>query len=145
MKHVESRIGQALTAQVRLRYPQYAALWVHVPNGAHLSGDPARRARQSRRLQAEGMVPGWPDYLLAVPRGDYHGLFLELKADGCRPTVKQRELLALLTAHGYVATWAAGLEAALDAVRNYLALDCTTDTTENQPPTRKRKKPVCRY
>lgn len=125
MKHIESQIGQALTAHVRLHYPQYAALWMHVPNGAHLSGDPLKRARQSRRLQAEGLVPGWPDYLLAVPKGTYHGLFLELKAGEGKPTMRQRELLARLAAQGYQATWAAGLDAALAVVHAYLALDAS--------------------
>src|SRR5699024_826416 len=53
----------------------YPALrWLHaVPNGG------ARNIVVARKLKAEGVQRGVPDLCLPVPRGPYHGLYIELK------------------------------------------------------------------
>lgn len=40
---------------------------VHVPNGAVLGGDAAKRARQMNALKADGLYPGFPDLLVYGP------------------------------------------------------------------------------
>ena len=37
---------------------------VHVPNGAHLAGDPERAARQMNALKRDGLMPGFPDLIV---------------------------------------------------------------------------------
>src|SRR5699024_10256580 len=56
----------------------YPALrWLHaVPNGG------ARNIVVARKLKAEGVQRGVPDLCLPVPRGPYHGLYIELKRAG---------------------------------------------------------------
>ena len=122
MKHVESVIGEKLTFRFRVRYQQYAQLWCHVPNGVALRGSPAQRAMQMARLKKEGLTVGWPDYQLLVPRGKYHGLMLEIKSPGKKPTLEQRTLLAVLGSQGYMAAWAAGFEDSWAIVENYMQL-----------------------
>ena len=122
MKHVESVIGEMLTFRFRVRYQQYAQLWCHVPNGVVLRGSPAQRAMQMTRLKKEGLTVGWPDYQLLVPRGKYHGLMLEIKSPGKKPTLEQRTLLAVLGSQGYMAAWAAGFEDSWAIVENYMQL-----------------------
>ena len=58
------------------RYGIPETLLLAIPNGG------ARHIAVARKLKAEGVRAGVSDYLLAVPRGVYHGLFLELKAGG---------------------------------------------------------------
>lgn len=48
---------------------------VHIPNGLMCAG--ARR-----RCLSLGVRPGMPDLMMLVPRGGYHGMFLELKRPG---------------------------------------------------------------
>lgn len=43
----------------------YAA--VHVPNGAVLSGDKLKRAKQMSALKADGLYPGFPDLIVYGP------------------------------------------------------------------------------
>jgi hypothetical protein len=44
-----------------------------IPNGG------ARHKAIAGKLRAEGVRAGVPDICLPVPRGEYHGLFIELK------------------------------------------------------------------
>ena len=44
-----------------------------IPNGGK------RLKSEAARLQAMGVKPGVPDLCLPVPRGKYHGLYIELK------------------------------------------------------------------
>lgn len=48
---------------------------VHIPNG--MLSESARR-----RCLSLGVRPGFPDLFLVVPRGQFHGLFMELKRPG---------------------------------------------------------------
>ena len=47
------------------------------------------------------MQKGYPDLFLAVPRGGYHGLYVELKSNRGRLTDEQEMMLALLAEQGY--------------------------------------------
>lgn len=91
------------------------ALAFHAPLGE------ARDALAAMRLQSLGAKPGVPDLMLPVPRGPYLGLALEIKAPGNRPTLAQRRWIEALDAVGWMATWAAGLDACIAVVEGYLA------------------------
>lgn len=54
------------------------------------------------RMQ-EGAKKGWPDLFLPVAKGGYHGLFIELKRKGNKPSESQIELLNKLKKQGYCA------------------------------------------
>lgn len=122
MKHHESSIAKTLVQWYGLRYPRYRTALIHIPNGAAFGGNPIQRARQGHRLKLEGMRPGASDYFLALPRGGYGGLWLELKAVGKVPTPEQLQFLTERTADGYRAEWAAGIDAARNAITEYMAL-----------------------
>ena len=53
-------------------YPELHRLF-HIPNGGH------RHKATAGRLRAEGVKSGVPDICLPVPRGPYHGLYIEMK------------------------------------------------------------------
>jgi hypothetical protein len=117
----ESQVGKAATARFQLVYPRHVKSWIHIPNGAWLGGNTAQRARQMARLKAEGLQPGASDYLVAVPRGQYPGMFLEIKAKGKIPTPKQHEFLAEMANQGYCARWAADVAPVWDMIQWYMA------------------------
>jgi hypothetical protein len=104
---------------VRLQYGRWPVLRLlhHIPNGG-LRGKAA-----AGKLKAEGTKAGVPDYFLPHPRGGYHGLYIELKAPGGRPTPEQREFLSAAAEQGYRAEVAVGWEAARGIIRDYMTTE----------------------
>jgi hypothetical protein len=94
--------------------PELAMLYA-VPNGGH------RHPATAARLKAEGVRRGVPDLCLPVARGGFHGLYVELKAEGGRPTVEQRAWIEALRALGYRAEVCVGWERAKAVIEEYLA------------------------
>ena len=88
----------------------------HVPNGGK------RNPKEAARMNGMGVRAGVSDFCLPVPRGAFHGLYLELKAGDNKPTEKQREWIAKMQAQGYAAYWATGWEEAMRVFRWYLSL-----------------------
>ena len=76
------------------KYPELKLLY-HVPNGG------SRNKAEAGRLRAEGVKAGVPDLCLPVPRGGYHGLYIELKRQrGGRASDNQVEWLDALSKQG---------------------------------------------
>ena len=94
-------------------------------NGAHLAGDAQSRAIKMRKLKAAGLRAGCPDLLLAVPRRNFCGLWLEVKRStwvivrGAHEN-DQAQYLSLLRGMGYTACFAAGAEKAIYSIKKYL-------------------------
>ena len=103
-------------------------LLVAIPNGSVLAGDARRKAMQAARLKREGMRPGHPDLQLAVMRGGYGGLKIEMKRKGWKPLKSdlhfglQLEYMMLLKTQGYLCATAAGAKEAIEAIEYYLKL-----------------------
>ena len=97
------------------QYPSLAML-AAIPNGGY------RPMTTAAMLKAEGVKAGYPDILLDVARGPYHGLRIELKrADRSnRPTDAQREWLAKLNFEGYRAVVCYGAQEAIKVITDYL-------------------------
>ena len=55
------------------QYPELRLLYA-IPNGGH------RHKAVAAKLKAEGVKPGVPDLCLPVRRGEYSGLYIEMKA-----------------------------------------------------------------
>lgn len=86
-----------------------------IPNGG------LRNIITARNMKAEGVRPGVPDLFLAVARGDYHGLFIEMKrVKGGRVSDSQSSMLEILNSNGYQAIVCKGWEAAKEAIEKYL-------------------------
>ena len=86
-----------------------------IPNGG------LRHPAVGRKLKSEGVRPGVPDLFLPVPRGNFHGLFIEMKAKGGRVTSQQSEELEELTGDGYMTAICWGWDSARDTIESYLS------------------------
>ena len=95
------------------RYPE-AALIFAIPNGGH------RNKVAAKRLKDEGVRSGVPDLMLPVPRGGYHGLFIELKVGTNAPSTSQGAWAEVLMGQGYLVLTCYGAQAATDAIQRYL-------------------------
>jgi hypothetical protein len=97
--------------------------WLHSTQaGARVSPQIARR------LKAEGMKSGPPDIFLDIPRGQFHGLRIELKrpkAPGVTPGRLSPEQVAWLDHYaqrGYFAAACWGWHKAAETITSYLDL-----------------------
>ena len=96
------------------RWPELALLF-HIPNGG------GRSKAEAGRFKAEGVKAGVPDLFLPVPRGEQHGLFIELKRRaGGRVSDEQKEWIQALRKHGYRVEVCKGWEAAAAVIAEYL-------------------------
>ena len=99
------------------RYPELRMMY-HCPNGGF------REAREAHNLRRQGVKAGVPDIVLPVPRGGYHGLYIELKRrKGGRLSDEQRVWLDRLNRLGYRAIVCQGWDAAREEIKAYLEAD----------------------
>jgi hypothetical protein len=124
-EHDEQAALFELAGMYRERHPELAMLFA-IPNGAKLPyvGKGKRRySPEAVRLKREGLQPGVPDMCLAVARGGYHGLFIELKFGSNKPRENQVQWLDRLQEQGYcaVACWGAG--EAWETICEYLGIE----------------------
>ena len=99
--------------------PIYPALKLlhHIPNGGK------RSKAEAGRFRAMGVKSGVPDLFLPVPRGGFHGLWIEMKRtkDG-KLSENQKWWLKALNSLGYSAQVAYGAEQAIRQLEEYLNL-----------------------
>lgn len=77
------------------QFPQYRKHLFAIPNGG------ARHKAVAGKLRAEGVVAGVADLFLMVARHGFHGLFIEMKAEGGRLTECQIAFKGRAEAQGY--------------------------------------------
>lgn len=111
----------------RYQYPQYAGYLFAIPNGGVLCDTPkTKRKLRMAYMFAEGFKSGVSDLFLAVPRGIYHGLWLEMKDTGKGVealTEAQLAHIKAMQAVGYAATFAAGFGHAQAVIKKYMNLE----------------------
>lgn len=96
------------------KYPALGLLHA-VPNGGK------RDIVTASILKAEGVRPGVPDLCLPVPRGGYHGLYIEMKKiKGGTMSDDQKWWIEQLSAQGYRVEVCRGNVAAIKVLEDYL-------------------------
>lgn len=105
----------AMQPSVRAVWPELKLLH-HIPNGGK------RDRVEAAHLKAQGVKRGVPDLCLPVARDKFHGLYIEMKTDKGRTSPEQKWWQEELTGQGYFATVCHGWQAAVDALKWYLAL-----------------------
>jgi hypothetical protein len=98
------------------KYPELDLLY-HVPNGGK------RGKAEAGRFKAEGVKSGVPDICLPVPRGGYHGLYVELKRrkSGKMSPAQDRWIIELVK-QGYHTAICNGWEEAAQVILEYLKM-----------------------
>lgn len=91
-----------------------AHLLYHIPNEG--TGSAARGRIQKK----QGLRAGAPDLCLAVARGGYHGLYIEMKRKNGCTSLEQRIFQEDLTAQGYKAVTCWQAQQAQDAITAYM-------------------------
>lgn len=98
-----------------MQFPQLAPLLFAIPNGGY------RDVRVAAKLRAEGVRAGVPDMMLAVPKGQFCGLFVEMKnGKAGRLSDHQRDMIARLQTQGYRVEVCRTFEEFVSATSEYL-------------------------
>lgn len=112
----EEDIQKACVRWFRYAYPKWNRRLIASLNGAPLKNGAATWSR----LESLGAVKGEADLFLAVPSGEYGGLFIEMKTAKGRQRKSQKEFEAdVLESYGYKIC--RSLEDFQNAVKQYLA------------------------
>lgn len=86
----------------------------HVPNGGK------RDKTTAIALKRQGVKAGVPDIVLPAPKGEYHGLYIELKAGQNTATKSQKDFLEYLRQQGYYTAICYGWQKAAELIEQYL-------------------------
>lgn len=107
---------RVMASGARPTWPELALLF-SIPNAGK------RSWRTANMMRTEGLRSGVPDLCLPVPRGKYHGLFIELKRSDGRPrdvTAAQLDWLFALQNQGYRVQVCYGSGQAIELLTEYL-------------------------
>lgn len=114
-QHQSHVIKWSQQPSVRSKWPELALLY-HIPNGG------TRDAVEAKHLKLQGVKRGVPDLHLPVPRGAYHGLYLEMKTEKGRTSSEQDWWGQQLSRQGYLWEVCYGWQMAVGALERYLSL-----------------------
>ncbi len=102
--------------EIEIRWPRLYANLTAIPHGGE------RHPAVAGKLKKEGVRKGYPDILIDLPRGPFHGLRVETKRNNCTPSdIKktQREWGDRLNAAGYLAIVGRGQDRAILQIAAY--------------------------
>jgi hypothetical protein len=94
------------------KYPMLNMLHCSL-NGVKLSGTQARIAK------GQGMLSGVPDLFLPVPRGKYHGLYIEMKHGSNTLTENQKKFLQNAANVGFAVSVCYSAQEAIKRIEDY--------------------------
>ncbi|MCL2652087.1 MAG: VRR-NUC domain-containing protein [Candidatus Azobacteroides sp.] len=112
MKTVEHDIQATAIRWFRYQYPNH--IIYAVPNGSY------RNKITAARLKEEGVLAGVPDVFIPVARKDFHGLYVEFKAEKNRLTQSQILIIDKLMQEGYQCEVCYSFDDFRKIVNNYL-------------------------
>ncbi len=116
MRHNEDSLQMACVRWFSLQYPDLAILLHHSPNGGK------RNAAEAARFKAMGVRAGFPDLVLMIARGPYHGLMVELKTSKGRQSEHQANYQRAVEAQGYQYVICRDVYQFADIIMGYMTL-----------------------
>lgn len=88
----------------------------------HIANEGKRSYASGKSLKEQGLMKGVSDYFLPFPRGNSHGLWLELKRNtkASKPTKEQMRFLMEMGNLGYASSWCRGFDEAVSVINKYI-------------------------
>ena len=115
-RHQASGIKWTQQPAIRRQWPELALLH-HIPNGG--TRDPI----EAKHLKQQGGKSGVPDLFLPVPRGRYHGLYIEMKTETGHTSREQEWWGEKLRTQGYMWEVCHGWQSAVSVLEWYMSLN----------------------
>lgn len=126
----EHELQCAAVLWFRYQYAKYKKLLFAIPNGGSRSkksyinnaGQKKTYSPEAQRMIKEGLLPGVCDLFLSVPRGKYHGLYLETKWGRNGLSDDQYEFITEVKSQDYKAVVYRTLDQFMSEINNYMNL-----------------------
>lgn len=80
----EANLQQQCVKWFDLQYPEHSRYLFHIRNGGSI-----KSAREGLKFKRMGVRKGIPDLFLSLPTDTYHGMYIELKKKGGKPSPEQ--------------------------------------------------------
>lgn len=108
-------MSEASEQKALIKWCEYAKVPIfHIPNGG------TRNPKEAAELKRQGVKPGVPDLFIPLPRGNKHGMFIEMKYGKNKLTEKQEKWLSYLSQQGYECQVCYSCESAVACIEKYL-------------------------
>ena len=114
MKISEHQEQVMLITWFRMQYPKFKLHLRAIPKGG------SRHIVTAVNLKAEGVLAGVSDLFLMIPKGEYHGMFIEMKAKAGKVSDSQKEFMAAASSMNYKTVVCYGFDEAKEAITKYL-------------------------
>jgi hypothetical protein len=114
MKNEEALIQEAVINYINAQYPRL--LYCASAGGVRTS------MKQAVKMKKTGYVKGFPDLFIYEPKGQWHGLAIEMKAAKGIVSQSQKEWWANLNNRNYMAFVCKGFDEAKKVIDDYMAL-----------------------
>jgi len=82
----EANLQQQCVKWFDLQFPEYSRYLFHIRNGGSI-----KSAREGLKFKRMGVRKGIPDLFLSLPTDAWHGMYIELKKKGGKPSKEQIE------------------------------------------------------
>lgn len=102
----------AALPETREHFPGIELMFA-IPNGGE------RNKIVAAKMKAEGVKAGVLDIFLPLPKGNFHGMFLEMKKHPNKPTEEQHKFAIAVQNKGYYCAVAYSWLQACDIIANY--------------------------
>ena len=112
-KHLSEAQEQSTLFQWASYFPELEYMFA-IPNGG------SRNKIEAVNLKRQGVKSGVPDLMLPLPKGIYHGLFIEMKVGKNKTSENQNKWLEYLSSVGYLTAVCYGFEEAKSTILSYL-------------------------
>ena len=114
MKNEEALIQEAVINYINAQYP--GTLYCASAGGVRTS------MKQAVKMKRTGYVKGFPDIFIYEPKGQWHGLAIEMKTAKGVMSQHQKEWQNELIKRGYIAVTCKSFDQAQIIIDEYLAL-----------------------
>lgn len=115
--------GELAETSMQKLVMQWVRAQAHLsPYVIHIPNEGKRSLQSAAILKAMGMRSGVSDLFIALPRGCYHGAWIELKTSKGRISENQKEFFADMQTAGYYTAVCRSFDEAIDCIRDYYTL-----------------------
>lgn len=121
-RSLKLKLGGEALDQIRL------FCWIRTREDLHPFAYSIPNDRKASRIMGQilkymGLKPGVSDICLSIPKGPFHGMYIELKFGKNKATQHQLDFIENMRSKGYHALFCVGYEAAKTAIEEYMGLE----------------------